>query len=45
MDSMGNPNDTGPVPRQPIALYMDKVPPDIYVTVGHGEQNAAITEQ
>lgn len=45
VDSMDSPNDTGPVLRQPIVLYMDEVPPDVYVTVGHGEQNVEVAKE
>lgn len=34
VDSTDDPEDSAPVHRQPIVLYMDEVPPDVYVTVG-----------
>jgi hypothetical protein len=34
VDSLDDPEDSTPVRRQPIVLYMDEVPPDVYVTVG-----------
>ena len=34
VDSTDDPNDQTPARRQPLVLYMDEVPPDVYVTVG-----------
>ena len=34
VDSLDDALDTSPVRRQPIVLYMDEVPPDVFVTVG-----------
>ena len=39
VDSMDSPHDTSPVRRQPLVLYMDEVPPDVYVTIGHADQH------
>jgi hypothetical protein len=46
VDSLGDPLDNPPVRRQPIVLYMDEVPPDVFVTVGWqlGEDKARQTE-
>jgi len=37
VDSTDDPNDHAAVRRQPLVLYMDEVPPDVYVTVGNGQ--------
>ncbi|MDA0822076.1 MAG: hypothetical protein O3C28_06590 [Proteobacteria bacterium] len=34
VDSADDPDDSTPTHRQPIVLYIDEVPPDVYVTVG-----------
>ncbi len=34
VDSADSPEDTSPVHRQPLVLYIDEVPPDVYVTIG-----------
>ena len=34
VDSLDNPYDRSPVKRQPLVLYIDEVPPDVFVTVG-----------
>jgi len=34
VDSADDPDDTVPVKRQPLVIYIDEVPPDVYVTVG-----------
>ncbi len=34
VDSVDDPFDTTPVKRQPLVIYIDETPPDVYVTVG-----------
>jgi len=34
VDSADDPYDASPVRRQPLVIYIDEVPPDVYVTVG-----------
>lgn len=34
VDSVDDPYDETPVKRQPLVIYIDEVPPDVYVTVG-----------
>jgi len=34
VDSADDPYDPAPVKRQPLVIYIDEVPPDVYVTVG-----------
>ena len=34
VDSVDEPFDEAPVKRQPLVIYIDEVPPDVYVTVG-----------
>lgn len=44
VDSLDDPTDTAPVRRQPLVLYMDEVPPDVYVTVAWQAAENAATE-
>jgi len=34
VDSVDDPLDPAPVKRQPLVIYIDEVPPDVYVTTG-----------
>ena len=34
VDSVDDPLDDAPVKRQPLVIYIDEVPPDVYVTIG-----------
>lgn len=41
VDSADSPEDTSPVRRQPLVIYIDEVPPDVYITVGEAQKEAA----
>lgn len=40
VDSVDDPFDDAPVKRQPLVIYIDEVPPDVYVTVGAADATA-----
>ncbi len=41
VDSADHHEDASPVTRQPLVIYIDEVPPDVYVTVGEAAKAAA----
>ena len=41
VDSVDNPFDDAPVKRQPLVIYIDEVPPDVYVTIGAADDPAS----
>ena len=40
VDSLDDPYDRSPIRRQPLVLYIDEVPPDVYVTVASSAATA-----
>jgi hypothetical protein len=42
VDSADSPEDRSAVRRQPLVIYIDEVPPDIYVTVGGARKVAVV---
>lgn len=41
VDSVDDPLDDAPIKRQPLVIYIDEVPPDVYVTIGAANSAAA----
>jgi len=44
VDSADSPDDRTPAQKQPLVLYMDEVPPDVYVTVGDASADIELVD-